>query len=189
MILHDTEIRAILPSLFPEHHEVLERENRVQPASVDLTIQGPLWRVVSRLGEPVRPGRSDTTEVSPEMREVPGPSRWVLRPGVLYLIGTRERIVTPPNLVGRVDGRSSWGRVGLRIHATAGFIDPGFEGNITLELDVVGPPVEIQAGDSICQVSFHQLVGQAARPYGSQSKYQGQRGVTASRDLGKGSSR
>lgn len=185
MILQDALIQHLLPTLFPDHWEALQAENRVQPASIDLTVVGPLCRVSASGGMPARPGRAELTEVG-SSRE---PKVWVLTPGVLYLLSTRERIVVPGDLVGRVDGRSSWGRVGLRVHATAGFIDPGFIGNITLELDVVGPPVELREGDSICQVSFHKLAGEADRPYGADSKYQNQSGVTAARSLEKGSSR
>jgi len=187
MILHDAEIRSRLKDLFPEHYEVLLAEDRVQPASLDLTVSGPLMRVgAPGLGdEPIRPGTD-------EPREVPytGDRRWVLRPGILYLLSTREKVAVPANLVGRLDGRSSWARVGLRVHATAGFLDPGFIGRITLELDVVGSPIELREGDSICQVSFHVLTGKAEFPYGTKgSKYQNQDGVTASRSLDSGNSR
>jgi dCTP deaminase len=183
MILQDSQIRLLLPTLFPDHWEALEAEKRVQPASIDLTITGPLCRVTALGGVPVRPGQSDLVEIgsSSESRS------WILNPGILYLLSTRERIVVPNDLVVRLDGRSSWGRIGLRVHATAGFIDPGFIGNITLEIDVAGPPVKLQEGDSICQVSIHKLMGSAERPYNS--KYQGQSGVTAARALEKGSSK
>jgi dCTP deaminase len=182
MILPDSQIKSLLPTLFPEHWESLGADGRIQPASVDLTIMGPLCRVAPPVGGGgLRPGKADLTEVA-------GPS-WILRPGLFYLISTRERIVMPPDLVGCVNGRSSWGRVGLRIHATAGFIDPGFAGNITLELDIAGGPVEIREGDSICQVVFQKLSGPVERPYGSASKYQNQSGVTAARPLEKGISR
>lgn len=188
MILQDSQIRLLLPTLFPDHHEGLEAKSRVQPASIDLTVMGPLCRVVGpKGGAALRPGRSDLIEIAPVTKQLAGDlTSWILRPGMLYLMSTRERIVMPKDLVGRVDGRSSWGRVGLRIHSTAGFIDPGFEGNITLELDIAGGPIEIREGDSICQVSFHTLVGNAENPYGAKSKYQGQVGVTASRALEKG---
>jgi len=195
MILPDSQIKLLLPTLFPGHWEGLRDANRVQPASVDLTIMGPLCRVTAPSGERVsevyvpaglRPGLSVLSEIGGGNAS---PRTWVLRPGMFYLISTHERIVMPNDLVGRVDGRSSWGRVGLRIHATAGFIDPGFAGNITLELDVAGGPVEIREGDSICQVSFHKLFGAVERPYGTSSKYQDQVGVTAARPLEKGNSR
>lgn len=187
-MLHDARIRELLPTLFPEHHEVLTSENRVQPASVDLTVMGPLMKVhAPGWGDsPIRPGKSEMREVTPH-----GVGVWVLRPGLLYLLSTREKISVPRDLVGRLDGRSSWGRVGLRVHATAGFLDPGFTGLITLELDVVGPSaVELREGDSICQVSFHALQGSAEAPYGVKgSKYQDQTAVTPSRDLESGNSR
>lgn len=89
-----------------------------------------------------------------------------------------------PSLVGRVEGRSSWGRLGVVVHATAGFIDPGFEGTITLEVSHVGKiPVELCVGDYICQLTLMET-GWVQRPYGHpsrRSKYQGQSGPTGSR--------
>ena len=135
MILPDHEIGARLPAIFPDHWEELLAANRVQPASVDLTVKGPLCRVGSKGDTPMRPGRSSIWNDAPRYKDAINQQDpwWVLEPGFLYLLSTRERIHTPVDLVGRVDGRSSWGRVGLRVHATAGFIDPGFVGNITLE--------------------------------------------------------
>lgn len=191
MLLNDTEIHSRLESLFPDHGKILFDEGRVQPASVDLCVKGSLMRVhAPSFGkDPIRPGSSEMMEVmrSPASLTTPNePARWVLRSGELYLLSTRERIVVPNDLLARLDGRSSWARVGLRVHATAGFLDPGFVGHITLELDVVGPSVELREGDSICQVSFQKLVGPAERPYGSKgSKYQNQTGVTASRTVDK----
>lgn len=177
MILSDNEILRRLGTLFPGRVE--ELQERVQPCSVDLRVAGPLMRVETPncADVPLRPGES-------ELREVPLiDGQWILRPGILYLISTHERIEVPNDLLARLDGRSSWARIGLRVHATAGFLDPGFKGEITLELDVVGPPVALRPGDSICQVSFTQLTEQSARPYGSRtdSRYHNQVGVTASR--------
>jgi len=183
MMLNDVLINHELKKLFPDHWQELREKGKVQPASVDLHVQGPLMQV-SAPGfgaEPIRPGTSEMREVAPISGDASG-VRWVLRPGILYLLSTREKIAVPDDLLARLDGRSSWARVGLRCHATAGFLDPGFSGYITLELDVAGPPVELREGDSICQVSFQKLLGPAKYPYGSKgSKYQNQTGVTASR--------
>lgn len=177
MLLNDQAIHARLEQLFPQDWKSLL--DRIQPCSVDLTIEGPLLRVAppNFSNESIRPGNSETFEVLASKE-----GRWILRPGILYLLSTSETIVVPPNMLARLDGRSSWARVGLRVHATAGFLDPGFKGKITLELDVVGPPVELRIGDSICQVSFQELSGPALQPYGTKkSRYQNQTGVTASR--------
>lgn len=106
-----------------------------------------------------------------------------LEPGAFLLASTLEVLRIPTDLVARLDGRSSWGRLGLMVHSTAGFIDPGFEGQVTLELfNVGGAPIRITEGCRIGQVSFHQMTGPASSPYPREgSKYQGQRGPTPSR--------
>lgn len=110
-------------------------------------------------------------------------SEW-LRPGEFMLASTNEVFVIPSWLAARVEGKSSWGRRGLLVHATAGFIDPGFRGDITLELANIGrEPLRLVPGMAISQVSFHELSTPARRPYGSPglgSHYQGQRGPTPS---------
>lgn len=180
MLLNDAAIQERLEQLFPDDWKALLEANCIQPASVDLKIEGPLVQVTAPdFGkDPIRPGKSEAREVA-----MSGEDRWILRPGILYLLSTVEKIAVPKNLLARLDGRSSWARVGLRVHATAGFLDPGFQGKITLELDVVGPPVELRVGDSICQVSFQELSGPAINPYGTKkgSRYQNQTGVTVSR--------
>ena len=109
----------------------------------------------------------------------------MLHPGEFVLGSTLERIGVPDDLVGRVEGKSSLGRLGLLIHSTAGFIDAGFDGHITLELaNVASLPITLYPGMKIGQVSFMQMTTPADRPYGSGasgSKYQGQRGPTPSR--------
>jgi dCTP deaminase len=98
---------------------------------------------------------------------------------------TVERVEVPDDLLAKVDGRSSLGRLAILIHATAGFIDPGFRGTITLELSNVGRlPVALRPGMRICQISFETLTSPARRPYGAErrsSKYQDQSGPTPSR--------
>ena len=109
----------------------------------------------------------------------------MLHPGEFVLGSTLERVAVPDDLVGRVEGKSSLGRLGLLIHSTAGFIDAGFDGHITLELaNVASLPITLYPGMKIGQVSFMRMTTPAERPYGagaSGSKYQGQRGPTPSR--------
>jgi len=110
---------------------------------------------------------------------------FMLHPGEFVLGSTLERIVVPDDLVGRVEGKSSLGRLGLLIHSTAGFIDAGFDGHITLELaNVASLPITLYPAMKIGQVSFMQMTTAADKPYGSGasgSKYQGQHGPTPSR--------
>src|SRR5262245_5234155 len=109
----------------------------------------------------------------------------MLHPGEFVLGSTLERVAVPVDLVARIEGKSSLGRLGLLIHSTAGFIDAGFDGHITLELsNVASLPITIYPGMKIGQVSFMRMTTAADNPYGSGaggSKYQGQRGPTPSR--------
>jgi len=117
--------------------------------------------------------------------EVSGDQPFILHPGEFVLGQTLERVTLPDDLVARLEGKSSLGRLGLLIHSTAGFVDSGFSGNLTLELsNVANLPITIYPGMKIGQISFFRLSTPAERPYGSTargSKYQGQRGPTASR--------
>ena len=110
---------------------------------------------------------------------------FILHPGEFVLGSTLERVTLPDDLVARLEGKSSLGRLGLLIHSTAGFIDPGWDGHVTLELsNVANLPITIYPEMKIGQISFVQLTEAAERPYGSAgigSKYQGQRGPTPSR--------
>jgi dCTP deaminase len=109
----------------------------------------------------------------------------MLHPGEFVLGSTVERVVVPDDMVARIDGKSSLGRLGLIIHSTAGFIDPGFDGHITLELtNIATLPITLYPAMKVGQVSFMMMTSAADRPYGkgaSGSKYQGQRGPTPSR--------
>jgi dCTP deaminase len=110
---------------------------------------------------------------------------FILHPGEFVLGSTYEKVSLPDDLVGRIEGKSSLGRLGLLIHSTAGFIDAGFSGHITLELsNVANLPITLYPGMKIGQVSFLRMTTPADVPYGSArvgSKYQGQRGPTPSR--------
>ena len=120
-----------------------------------------------------------------ELVEVEPDEAFILHPGEFVLGSTLERITLPDDLVARLEGKSSLGRLGLLIHSTAGFIDPGWDGHVTLELsNVANLPITIYYGMKIGQVSFVQLSEPAEHPYGTGdlgSKYQGQIGPTPSR--------
>ena len=117
--------------------------------------------------------------------DVKGGEAFILHPGEFVLGSTLERVTLPDDLVARLEGKSSLGRLGLLIHSTAGFVDPGWDGHVTLELsNVANLPITLYAGMKIGQLSFVQLTEPAESPYGSaglHSKYQGQRGPTPSR--------
>ena len=154
----------------------------LQPSSVDVRVDR-YFRVFRNNLYPfidVKAEQEDLTELV-EIDDEP----FILHPGEFVLGSTLERIAVPDDLVGRVEGKSSLGRLGLLIHSTAGFIDAGFDGHITLELaNVASLPITIYPGMKIGQVSFLQMTTPADKPYGSGakgSKYQGQRGPTPSR--------
>jgi dCTP deaminase len=149
MYLSDGDIQRRLPGLFLNWQDI--HQEQVQPASIDLRLASTMYRI--------GPGEHELTEHEARM------SSYYLVPGVFYLAATIEVLMMPDDLLARVDGRSSWGRAGLRVHSTAGFIDPGFRGSITLEIDVIRP-VQVPEGTRICQVSFARLLSPAERPYG-----------------------
>ncbi len=155
----------------------------VQPSSVDLHVDNR-FRVFANS----RYAYIDVKKEMPgltEVVEVTGPDPFVLHPGEFVLGSTRERVAIPDDMVARLEGKSSLGRLGLLIHSTAGYVDPGWDGYLTLELsNVANLPITIYPGMKIGQISFFRLTTPAERPYGSsetRSKYQGQRGPTASR--------
>ena len=158
-------------------------EECVQPSSVDVHIDRyfRVFRNHSQRVIDVREAQEDLTELIDVGDETP----MILHPGEFMLGSTTERVGLPDDLVGRLDGKSSLGRLGLVIHSTAGFIDAGFDGHITLELsNVANLPITLYPGMKIGQISFFQMTTPADRPYGSSglgSKYHGQRGPTPSR--------
>jgi dCTP deaminase len=155
----------------------------VQPSSVDVRLDN-LFRVFNNTRYThIDPSiRQDelTTLVEPKEGEP-----FVLHPGEFVLGSTYERCTLPDDLAGRLEGKSSLGRLGLLTHSTAGFIDPGFSGHITLELsNVANLPITLWTGMKIGQLCLLRLTSPAEHPYGSSqagSKYQGQRGPTPSR--------
>lgn len=155
----------------------------VQPSSVDVRCNHR-FRVFENhrypLIDPKAPQADLTTEVEAS-QEAP----FILHPGEFVLGTTLETIRLGDDVVARLEGKSSLGRLGLLIHSTAGFIDPGFQGQVTLELsNVANLPIAIYPEMKIGQISFYQMTTPAEHPYGSAalgSKYQGQTGPTASR--------
>jgi dCTP deaminase len=155
----------------------------VQPSSVDLHVDR-VFRTFHNARYPfidVKRPMEDLTELV----EVRDGETFILHPGEFVLGSTLERIALPDDLVARLEGKSSLGRLGLLIHSTAGYVDPGWDGFLTLELsNVANLPITIYPGMKIGQISFFRLTTAAEMPYGSGSagsKYQGQRGPTPSR--------
>jgi dCTP deaminase len=179
-VLADRDIRAAV-----ESGDVVIRPydaRDLQPSSVDLHLDRR-FRVFRNNRYPyidVRAPQPDLTE----MLQVGDDEAFVLHPGEFVLGQTLEWVELPNDLVARLEGRSSLGRLGLLIHSTAGYVDPGWKGNLTLELsNVANLPIALYFGMSIGQISFFRMTSPAERPYGSKelgSKYQGQSEPTAS---------
>lgn len=177
-ILSDVDIRRRLAQgdlkVGPLEDEALQ----IQPASIDVRLGTEF--VVYQLSKVVcLDPRDPSSLVHATERVVAGAGGFVLHPGQFSLASTVEAVTVPPDLVARIEGRSSIGRMAVLVHATAGFIDPGFQGQVTLELANVGQlPVRLYPGMRIAQIVLHQLSSPAERPYGRArgSSYQDQRG-------------
>ena len=155
----------------------------VQPSSVDVRVDR-WFRVFRNSRYPYIDVKLEQEELT-ELVEIDDATPFILHPGEFVLGSTLERIQLPDDLVARLEGKSSLGRLGLLIHSTAGFIDPGWDGHVTLELsNVANLPITIYFGMKIGQISFVQMTEPAETPYGAGSlgsKYQGQQGPTPSR--------
>jgi dCTP deaminase len=158
-------------------------EGDIQPSSVDLRIDR-YFRVFRNHTMRVIDVKEDQEELT-ELLEVGEGDALILHPGEFILGSTLERVALPDDLVARLEGKSSLGRLGLLIHSTAGFVDAGWDGHLTLELsNVANLPITLYPGMKIGQISFLRMTTPADIPYGSSqigSKYQGQRGPTPSR--------
>jgi len=181
MVLSDKTIRAEVAAgrlIFDPYDESL-----VQPSSVDMRVDRQ-FRVFHNARYPYIDVKQPMDELT-ELVTVEGDEPFILHPGEFVLGQTLERVSLPDDLVARLEGKSSLGRLGLLIHSTAGFVDAGFEGNLTLELsNVANLPITIYHGMPIGQISFMRMDGPVEHPYGAReagSKYQGQAEPTASR--------
>jgi dCTP deaminase len=181
MILSDRSIREELGA----GRIVIEPldESCIQPSSVDLHLDR-YFRVFRNHTTRVIDVKEDQEDLT-ELVEVKPDEAFILHPGEFVLASTLERVKLPTDLVGRLEGKSSLGRLGLLIHSTAGFVDAGWDGHLTLELsNVANLPITLYSSMKIGQISFLRMTTPADTPYGSVivgSKYQGQQGPTPSR--------
>jgi dCTP deaminase len=158
-------------------------EDAIQPASIDLRLDRSfrIFKVTSRPFVDVREPVDGLTDLV----EIADGEPFVVQPNSFCLGSTVETVTLPEDIVARVDGKSSLGRLGLLVHATAGYVDPGWRGRLTLELSNQSQmPIALYYGMRIAQISFLRLSSPVDRPYGSPelgSKYQGQTGPTPSR--------
>ncbi|WP_042174578.1 dCTP deaminase [Streptomyces sp. NBRC 110035] len=158
-------------------------EAMLQPASIDVRLDDRFRAFNSHAHTHIDPAL-DQDDLTRLVRVDDG-EPFVLHPGEFVLASTYERVSLPDTLAARLEGKSSLGRLGLVTHSTAGFIDPGFEGHVTLELSNLATlPIKLWPGMKIGQIAVFAMSGPAEHPYGSAvrgSRYQGQRGPTASR--------
>ncbi len=181
MVLSDRTIRLELAK-GRIHISPLDPDD-IQPSSVDLHL-GSDFQVFRNSRYPyIDPAREQPGLMEPVSASVEEP--FVLHPGEFALGTTTERIALPDDIVGRLEGKSSLGRLGLLIHSTAGYVDPGWDGHLTLELsNVANLPILLVPGMKIGQVSFSQMTTTVDRPYGHPelgSKYKGQSTATPSK--------
>lgn len=173
MILNDESLRA-LGHLWVKPY----KETSVQPSSYEVHLAGVIRREHDLDNEVKQ--RGDNLWRKPERAD-----SFIIKPGEFILGVTRERINVPSDMAAEVWGKSSWGRMGIMIHVTAGFIDAGFRGQIVLEIKNLSSfPIELHAGEAIAQIVFHQMNGEAQYPYGHKelnSHYQNQVGVVAAK--------
>lgn len=183
MLLSDRDIRAQIDA----GRVVLDpyEPDMIQPSSIDVRLD-KFFRVFDNH----KYAAIDPSAEQPELTrlvEVKGDGPFVLHPGEFVLGSTYESVALPDDVAARLEGKSSLGRLGLLTHSTAGFIDPGFEGNVTLELSNMATlPINLWPGMKIGQLCFFRLSSAAEHPYGSNvygSHYRGQRGPTASRSF------
>jgi dCTP deaminase len=157
----------------------------IQPSSVDVRIDR-YFRLFDNHKYPVIDPAQDQPDLT-RLIEVAPDEPFILHPGEFVLGATFEQVTLADDVAARLEGKSSLGRLGLLTHSTAGFIDPGFSGHVTLELSNMATlPVKLWPGMKIGQLCFFQLSSPAERPYGSaeyKSRYNGQRGPTASRSF------
>ena len=158
-------------------------EDCVQPSSIDVHLDNKflLFNKAQHAVIDVRKKQDELMVLVEAKQEEP----FILHPGEFVLGSTLEWIKLPDNIAGRIEGKSSLGRLGLLIHSTAGYVDPGWEGNLTLELSNVSPlPITLYPNMKIGQISFTQMTTPVDRPYGSKglgSHYQGQKVPVASK--------
>jgi len=160
-------------------------ESMIQPSSIDVRLDR-WFRVFENHKYPYIDPSQEQPDLT-RMIEPEGDEPFVLHPGEFVLGSTFEVVSLPDDIAGRLEGKSSLGRLGLLTHSTAGFIDPGFSGHVTLELsNVANLPIVLYPGMKIGQLCLFRLSSPAEHPYGSEkygSRYQGQRGPTPSRSF------
>jgi dCTP deaminase len=184
VLLSDKDIRAEIEAgrVVIDPYE----PDMIQPSSIDVRLD-KYFRLFDNHKYPYIDPAEEQPELTRLVEVTDEEAGFVLHPGEFVLGSSLETVSLPDDLAARVEGKSSLGRLGLMTHATAGFVDPGFSGHVTLELSNVATlPIMLYPGMKIGQLCFFRLSSPAEHPYGSDrhgSHYQGQRGPTASRSF------
>lgn len=184
-ILSDKDIKKYLKEGKIAIDPLENIERQVQPSSVDLRI-GNEFKGFKIIKKPfIDPKDPEDLDSYMDSMHVENHEAFIIHPNEFALATTYETVKIPDNLVARVEGRSSMGRLGITMHVTAGYIDPGFQGKITLEISNIGKmPVALYPGQRACQIVFETMTSSAERPYGHperDSKYMGQTRPESSR--------
>jgi dCTP deaminase len=177
MVLADHQIEWLV-EMFGSTIEPYNPEN-LQPSSYDVTL-GNSFKIMQWSKEPLDPFNQNQLDRAYYTLHRKDDEAFVLPPGQFVLGVTKERVAVPPDLVCRLEGRSSVGRLGITVHITAGYIDPGFVGNLTLEMMSFAPrPIILTPGMTIAQIGFLKMAAPARTPY--KGRYQGDTTATHSR--------
>jgi dCTP deaminase len=186
-ILPDTELKRLVREKDAVHVNEgpdIDEELQIGPSSMDLRLGYEFGVLNTRKIEMVDTKSMERYSNYMEKEKHSAEEGVIVHPGEFILGTTLESVKCPSNLVARVEGRSSYGRLGIIVHATAGYIDPGFEGDITLEIQNLGnAPVKLYPEDRVCQIVFETMTEEAENPYGEKmdTKYMEQSGATGSR--------
>lgn len=186
-ILSDRDLRQLIEekdAVYVDRGPEVNFENQLGPSSLDLRLGYEFGVLETRKLKCIDTKKMDDYPDLKNSKKTTPEEGIVVHPGEFVLGSTLETLKVPSNLVARIEGRSSYARLGLIPHAAAGFVDPGFEGQITLEIQNLGNvPITIYPEDRICQVVFETMTSEAEEPYGEKkdTKYMGQSGATGSR--------
>lgn len=186
-ILSDKDLKKLIneeDAVRVDKGPALDEDLQLGPSSLDLRLGYEFGVLETRKVKAIDTRKMDEYSDIKASKEATPEEGMVVHPGEFVLGTTLETLDVPSNLVARIEGRSSYARLGLIPHAAAGFVDPGFEGQITLEIQNLGNvPITIYPEDRICQVVFETMSSEAENPYGEKtdSKYMGQTGATGSR--------
>ncbi|MBU1123558.1 dCTP deaminase [Patescibacteria group bacterium] len=177
MILSDIDIRRAITSGHVKIENCDPSSYHIHASSMDLHLGNIFKLYDNSKASLLDPRKSETLTDNIRTIEVADGEPFIVQPGEFFLGVTQEKITVPDDLVVRVEGRSSLGRLGIIVHSTAGFVDPGFSGTITLEISNLNTmPVALYSGMRVCQISFEQMTSPAQTPYNKKpnSKYMGQ---------------